>query len=188
MLPFIRRWCAGQWSSPILAGGARDAPSGRLQRPRDRSGRWRCPNQLAGVLAVAVALAFIPGALGHAAAVAAGAFAAAMALVGLAVLHALTAGMAGRAAILATTYALVFLSGFPIVLFAALGVGEGFFHLRERRFGGGRRALNRVHFERSKYPWTSSCLNASPASDRWATSSASATATRATSCFRRARR
>ena len=59
-----------------------------------------------------------------------------MALVGLAVLHALTAGMAGRAAILAVTYVLVFLSGLPIVLFAALGVGEGFLHLRERRFGG----------------------------------------------------
>ncbi len=111
--------------------------SGRLQRPRDRIWMVTLPNQLVGVLAVAVALAFIPGAVGHAAAVAAGAVAAAMALVGLAVVHALTAGMAGRTAILATTYVLVFLSGFPIVLFAALGVGEGFFHLRERRFGGG---------------------------------------------------
>jgi hypothetical protein len=110
--------------------------SGRLQRPRDRLWTVTLPNQLAGVLAVAAALAFIPGTLGHAAAVAAGALAAAMALVGLAVLHALTAGMAGRAAILVITYVVVFLSGFPIVLFAALGVGEGFLHLRDRRFGG----------------------------------------------------
>ncbi len=110
--------------------------SGRLQRPRDRVWTVALPNHLAGMLAIAVALAFLPGAIGHAAAVATGALAAAMALVGLAVLHALTAGMAGRAAILAVTYVLVFLSGFPIVLFAALGVGEGFLHLRERRFGG----------------------------------------------------
>jgi hypothetical protein len=111
--------------------------SGRLQRPRDPLWMVALPNQAAGVLAVTVALAFFPGTIGHAAAVAAGAVAAAMALVGLAVLHALTAGMAGRAAILVITYVLVFLSGFPIVLFAALGVGEGFLHLRERRFGGG---------------------------------------------------
>ncbi len=111
--------------------------SGRLRRPRDHLWTVALPNQLAIALAVALVLAFVPGALGHAAAVAAGALAAALALVGLAVLHALTAGMAGRGIILVITYVLVFLSGFPIVLFAALGVGEGFLHLRARRFGSG---------------------------------------------------
>jgi hypothetical protein len=57
-------------------------------------------------------------------------------MVGLAVLHALTLGMAGRGVILGVSYALIFFSGLPLVLFAALGAAENFLQLRARRFAG----------------------------------------------------
>ena len=111
--------------------------SGRLERPRDDLRTVSLPNRVALALAVAAIVAFVPGGIGHAGAVVAGALGGAMALVGLAVLHALTAGMAGRAVLLVLTYVLVFISGFPLVLLALVGIGEGFVNLRGRRQGGG---------------------------------------------------
>lgn len=65
-----------------------------------------------------------------------GAFGGAAALQGLAVLHALTRGMGGRGVLLAITYILIVLPGFPLVLFAIAGVAENFLQLRARRFRG----------------------------------------------------
>ncbi|MEX0852160.1 MAG: hypothetical protein WD036_02600, partial [Bauldia sp.] len=110
--------------------------SGRLRRPRERLWLVALPNGIVAGFAAAVPLAFLPGAIGNAAAVFVGALGGAVALVGLAVLHALTAGMTGRIVVLTITYALVVVSGLPLALLAMLGIGESFFHFRARRFGG----------------------------------------------------
>jgi hypothetical protein len=81
-------------------------------------------------------LAFFPGVIGEIARVFAGSLGCAVALVGLAVLHALTLGNAARGFVLFGTYAILLIFGFPILLFALLGIAESAFHLRARRFGG----------------------------------------------------
>jgi hypothetical protein len=110
--------------------------SGRFQRPKERLWTVSLPNGAAIGFIVAAAGSFIPGPIGEAAAVAAGAFGCAVAMVGLAVIHALTLGSGARAFVLGLTYALLFVFGFPLVIFAILGIGESVFHLRARRFGG----------------------------------------------------
>ena len=109
--------------------------SSRLERPRDSLSSVVPPNEILIGAAAAIVLAFLPGAFGQVAQVFAGAFVCALFLVGLAVLHATTVGMGGRPAILFATYAVTFFSGLPIVLFALLGAGENFLHLRARKLG-----------------------------------------------------
>jgi hypothetical protein len=118
--------------------GARIAEaSGRLARPRDRLWTAVLPNEALLVFAIAVVAAFVPGALGSAAGAVAGAFGGALALIGLAVLHATTLGNSLRILILVTVYVLlVFFGGLPLILLAILGIVEGIFHLRARRFHG----------------------------------------------------
>ncbi len=109
--------------------------SGRLQRVRDKLASVELPVAIpAGALAAAI-LAFLPAPFGEIAQVFAGAFIAALAIVGLAVLHAITVGMGGRTPILVAAYLLVLLSGLPILLFALLGASESFLHLRARVAG-----------------------------------------------------
>jgi hypothetical protein len=111
--------------------------SGRMVRPAERLWTVVLPNEILIGFGVTLVLALLlPGGLGDLAAVFAGAFGCALALVGLAVLHALTLGMAGRGVILGVSYALIFFSGLPLVLFAALGAAENFLQLRARRFAG----------------------------------------------------
>ncbi len=86
-------------------------------------------------LAVALAI-LLPGAAGTVAAVFAGSFGCALALTGLAVLHALTVGMGGRAVLLGIVYALIVISGLPLILLAILGAAENFLNLRARKFRG----------------------------------------------------
>jgi hypothetical protein len=57
-------------------------------------------------------------------------------LLGLAVLHALTIGIGGRAALLTINYIVLILLGFTAILVIALGLAETLFHLRARRLGG----------------------------------------------------
>ena len=110
--------------------------SGRLERPRGQLWTVSIPNQVLGAFAVALVLAFLPGAVGNVAAVFAGAFLAALVAVGLAVFHALTLGMGARVPLLVATYLLLFISGLPVIILAILGAGENFFRLRARRFAG----------------------------------------------------
>ncbi len=126
---------ADLWLAALVAWA-----SGRLARPRDDIWAVALPGRILAGLAAAALLAFVPGNVGHVAAVFAGALGTAVALVGLAVVHSLTAGMTGRAALLSVTYALVSVSGLPLVLFAVIGIGETVFHLRERHAGGGNRS------------------------------------------------
>ena len=119
------------WLAAVVARA-----SGRLQRPRDSLWGVDLPNQALVALAGATLLAFLPGAAGEIARVFSGALAGAAALTGLAVMHALTAGLGGRTALLVIVYALIAFSGLPLILIALLAVAEAVFHLRARRFKG----------------------------------------------------
>ena len=111
--------------------------SGRLARPRDRLWTAVLPNEALAAFGVAVVVAFVPGALGYAAGAVAGAFGGALALIGLAVLHATTMGNSVRLLILVAVYVvLVFFGGLPLVLLTVLGIAEAFLHLRARRLRG----------------------------------------------------
>ena len=122
------------WLAAIVARA-----STRLQRPADRFSMVALPNEILVGFVVAFVLAFLPGAFGEIAAVFAGAFAAGLMLVGLAVLHVVTTGMGGRAPLLTVVYTLIILSGLPIVLFALLGASETFLHMRARRLAHQRK-------------------------------------------------
>ena len=110
--------------------------SGRLARPRERMWTAALPVGAAIAFVVALFASFLPVPFAEVAAVVAGAFGCALALIGLAVLHAMTVGNNARTVLLTITYFLVVLFGFPILVFAALGLGETLLHLRARRFGG----------------------------------------------------
>ena len=114
--------------------------SGRLTRSRDTLWSVELPVGVAIGFAVALLLSLLPGPFGYAAQAFAGALGGAAALVGLAVLHALTIGMTGRAALLTLTYIVVVVSGFAAILLALVGVGETFLNLRARQTGAGPRS------------------------------------------------
>jgi len=118
--------------------GARIAEaSGKLARPRDRLWTAVFPNAGVAVFIVAMALALVPGPVGYAAGAVAGAFGGALALIGLAVIHATTLENTVRLLILVAVYVvLVFFGGLPIVLLTLLGIAEAAFHFRARRFRG----------------------------------------------------
>lgn len=110
--------------------------SGRLARPRERLWTTVLPNEALVVFAIAIGAAFFPGSVGYAAGAVAGAFGGALALIGLAVLHAVTIGNSLRVMILVAAYVLlVFFGGFPLVILAVLGVADTVLHLRARRLG-----------------------------------------------------
>ena len=119
------------WLAAVVARA-----SGRLQRPRDRMWSVDLPNRALVALAGVMLLAFLPGPGGEIARVFGGALAGAAALTGLAVMHALTAGLGGRSVLLVVVYLLILFSGLPLVLIALLAVAEALFHLRARRFKG----------------------------------------------------
>jgi hypothetical protein len=110
--------------------------SGRSARPAERLWTVAPQNEILAGFLVAAPLAFLPGAPGIVAGVFAGAFGCALVMIGLAVLHALTLGTGSRVVVLVVTYVLIVFSGLPLLLFALLGAGESFLHLRARRFRG----------------------------------------------------
>jgi hypothetical protein len=122
------------WLGAIVA-----RTSGRLLRPRETLWTVELPMSVVFGFALAVVLAFVPGPVGYAAQAFAGALGAAAALVGLAVVHALTVGFGGRLILLTLTYIIVFVSGFAPIVLVLLGIGERFLNLRARRQGGGVR-------------------------------------------------
>jgi len=113
------------------------ATSGRLPRPPERLWTAVLPNEAIIAFFAAIAVAVVaPAPFAHAAGAVTGAFGAAIALIGLAVLHAVTFGGNLRTLILVATYVLLVLFGFPILLLLLLGFAEAAFHLRARRFRG----------------------------------------------------
>lgn len=110
--------------------------SGRLARPRERMWTVSLPASAALAFVIAAVVSFLPFPLGYIAALVAGALGGAFFLLGLAVIHALTLGLNGRALLLVLNYIALALLGFTAVIIAALGITEIFFNLRARRFGG----------------------------------------------------
>ena len=106
--------------------------SGRLKRPWPDLAAWTLPTSTPIFLAAAIAGSFLPDLLG----VLAGAFAAsllmAFAMLGFAVLHAITRGMSTRALVLAAVYAAAAVLGWPVLAMSILGLAEAAFNIRGR--------------------------------------------------------
>jgi hypothetical protein len=106
--------------------------SGRLKRPVPEMAELRLPAFCSLLLAAAVAGAFVPGLPGLVATLIAASFGMAYALVGFAVLHALTVGFAGRRLMLGATYVAAFLLGWPLLPMMALGLADAVLDIRGR--------------------------------------------------------
>lgn len=106
--------------------------SGRLARPWPDLAALMLPPASAGLLAGAIAGSFLPDLFG----VLLGAFAAsllmAFAVLGFAVLHAVTRGMSGRAVVVAGVYGVTIVFGWPVLAMSILGLAELAFNIRGR--------------------------------------------------------
>ncbi|MGA7486677.1 MAG: DUF2232 domain-containing protein [Xanthobacteraceae bacterium] len=106
--------------------------SGRLARPWPDLTALMLPAASAGLLAGAIAGSFLPDLFG----VLLGAFAAsllmAFAVLGFAVLHAVTRGMSGRAVVVAGVYGVTIVFGWPVLAMSILGLAELAFNIRGR--------------------------------------------------------
>ncbi|WP_426413824.1 DUF2232 domain-containing protein [Bradyrhizobium ganzhouense] len=108
------------------------AVSGRLHRPwPDLSGTSLPPMTLVA-LCVALAFSFFSGMTGILAVVVTTVLMMAYALVGFAVLHTVTRGLANRGIWLAAAYAIVFMFSVSLILLTALGLADAVFGFRER--------------------------------------------------------
>lgn len=122
----------------LLYGAARIvAASGRLPRPWGGLAQIRLPRILVPALALAVVLGLLlSGFLALGVRSLAASLLMAFCLQGLAVIHALTVGVAGRGGILTGVYlTFVLLPGWPVLLYALVGLVDSFMDLRARRAG-----------------------------------------------------
>jgi hypothetical protein len=107
--------------------------SGRLKRPWPDLPGLALPTAAAGLLAAAVLGSFLPDIAGVLSAALAASLLMAFALLGFAVLHAITRDTSSRGLVLASVYVAVFvLSGWPALLMAVLGLAETLFNIRLR--------------------------------------------------------
>jgi len=117
--------------------------SGRLVRPWPDLAAITLPAFTPALLALAVACSFLPDLAG----MLAGAFAAsllmAFAILGFAVLHAITRGMSSRVLVLAGIYAAATVLGWPMLAVSVLGLAEATFKIRGRV--AGRRGPPTLH-------------------------------------------
>jgi hypothetical protein len=106
--------------------------SGRLRRPWPDLPALTLPGFAPGLLAAAIAGSFLPDLLGLVAGVLAASLFMAYAIMGFAVLHAVTRGIGARALALTGTYIAVLLFGWPILAMSMLGLAENAFNIRDR--------------------------------------------------------
>jgi hypothetical protein len=106
--------------------------SGRLKRPWPDLATMTFPPFAATLLAAAVAGTFLPDLVGIAAGILTASLLLAYALLGLAVLHAITLAVSGRAAMLTGVYLAVGVLGWPILVLSLLGLAETAFAIRAR--------------------------------------------------------
>jgi hypothetical protein len=106
--------------------------SGRLRRPWPAIAQMSFPPFAPTALAAAVAATFLPDLIGLIAGVFAASLLLAYALLGFAVMHAITAGVTGRGFMLAGLYLTVVLFGWPLVLMSFVGLLETMLALRAR--------------------------------------------------------
>jgi hypothetical protein len=125
-------WLLAMLANLRIAAGLLSA-LGLGLRPWSRFGALTFPRRAAIVLPVSIGLAFLPEPLGFIGSLFAAAMFTAFALLGLAVLHGLTEGVALRGVLLAGLYvALVLLNWVLVVPFAALGLIDMAFAMRAR--------------------------------------------------------
>jgi hypothetical protein len=108
--------------------------SGRLRRPWPSIPAMQFPVLAPLALALAIAGSFLSDFIGIAASAVAAALMMAHVLLGLAVVHALTAALAGRGVILTAVYAVIVLLGrpvsWPLILLGILGIADTLFDIR----------------------------------------------------------
>jgi hypothetical protein len=106
--------------------------SGLLRRPWPDLSTLALPGFTPGVLAAAIAGSFLPDLPGLLAGVLAASLFMAYAIMGFAVLHAVTRGMSGRVFALVGAYFTVVVFGWPILAMSLLGLAETAFNIRAR--------------------------------------------------------
>ena len=106
--------------------------SGRLRRPWPDLSTLALPPLASGLLAAAIAGSFLPDLAGILAGVLAASLFMAYALVGFAVLHAITRSIGNRGLALGSAYAAVVMFGWPILGMSLLGLADGAFDIRAR--------------------------------------------------------
>ena len=106
--------------------------SGRLKRPWPPLAAMTFPRPLAIALAIAVALSFVGGLIGIIAGVLSASLLMAYGVLGFAVLHAITRGMASRMFLLGGVYAAVLVFGWPVLALCLLGLIDAAIDLRAR--------------------------------------------------------
>jgi hypothetical protein len=116
--------------------------SGRLRRPWPDLSAMRFPPAAVTMLAGAALASFLPGLLGVMASVLAAGLLTAYALLGLAVMHALTRAIGGRGFILSSLYGGIVIFGWPLLLISLLGLADTRLDLRARLHRGGPPTLS----------------------------------------------
>jgi len=106
--------------------------SGRLTRPWPVLSEMTFPPLTAAALGAAIALTFIDGMVGIVAGVIAASLLMAYGVLGFAVMHSVTRGLASRGFVLAGVYASVLIFGWPVLALCLIGLSETFFHFRGR--------------------------------------------------------
>jgi hypothetical protein len=106
--------------------------SGLLKRPWPQLLAMTFPPMLTAVFALAMILSFVGGLVGVIAGVLSASLLMAYGILGLAVLHAVTQGMANRAFVLGGVYVVVILVGWPVLALCLLGLVEAVLNLRAR--------------------------------------------------------
>lgn len=106
--------------------------SGRLRRPPPDLSAMTFPSYAPALVGAAVAGTFIPGLIGTAAGVLTASLLMAYAILGFAVLHAITRGMDSRPFLLGGVYAAVVVFGWPVLVMTLLGLADTAFNIRDR--------------------------------------------------------
>ena len=111
--------------------------SGRLPRPWPDLAETRLPPMTPALLGAGLAGCFFPGLLGIVSGVFVATLLVVYAMVGLAVLHFITRGMASRSLLLGGTYTALVIFGWPVLLMALFGLVDAVIDLRTRVAGKG---------------------------------------------------
>jgi uncharacterized membrane protein YuzA (DUF378 family) len=110
------------------------ATSGLLARPWPDLKSAALPPMTLAVLSLAIAICFVGGLLAMLGQTVSAALTMAYALVGFAALHTLTLTVRHRSFVLSSTYALVLVFGWPVLLLVVLGIADAVLGLRPRYF------------------------------------------------------
>jgi len=107
--------------------------SGLLKRPWPSLPDMQFPPFAPALLAVAIAGTFLPGIAGTVASILAASLSIAYGILGFAVLHSITRNAKARPLLLGTSYAAVFVFGWPVLLIAMLGLADTIFGFRGQK-------------------------------------------------------